>query len=52
MNLISERLTYDLRLGARWKDIVELEIQHNSTAGRSERNTGFDVITLRAVFQF
>ncbi len=51
--LISERLAYDLRFGVRWKDIVEIDIEgHNSTAGRSTRNTGFDTINLRAVFQF
>ena len=51
--LISERLTYDIRLGARWKDVVELEIDgHNSTAGRSISNSGFDTINLRFVFPF
>jgi len=51
--LISEHLAYDLRLGVRWKDILELDVDgHNSTAGRSERNTGIDSVNLRIVFQF
>lgn len=53
MNLISERLTYDMRLGVRIKDIVELELDgHNSTASRSDYNSGMDVMSLRAVFRF
>ncbi len=52
LNVISERLTYDMRFGARWKDILELEAAHNSTAGRSLRNSGFDTLNLRVVFQF
>ena len=53
MDLISERLTYDLRLGIRFKDIVELELDnHNSTASRSDKNTGLDLIGIRLVFQF
>lgn len=50
--LVTERLTYDLRVGLRWNNIVELEYAHNSTAGRSQRNAGIDFITLRAVFRF
>ena len=50
--LVTERLTYDLRLGVRWNNILELEYAHNSTAGRSVRNAGIDFVTLRAVFRF
>ena len=52
-DLISDRLSYDLRLGFRWRDILEVDLDgHNSTAGRSSRNTGVDSINLRAVFRF
>lgn len=50
--VISERLTYDMRIGVRYRDIVEFEIGHNSTAGRARYNYGFDTVGLRAVFQF
>lgn len=53
LNLISERLTYDMRIGVRLYDVVEIDIDgHSSTASRADINTGLDVISLRAVFQF
>ena len=53
MDLISERLTYDMRVGIRFKDIIELELDnHNSTASRSDKNTGIDIPWVRVVFQF
>lgn len=52
VQLVSDHLTFDMGLGLRWKDIIELEYNHNSTAGRSDKNTGIDFVTLRVVFQF
>ena len=53
MTLISDRLTYDIRIVVRWKEVLEFEIdQHNSTAGRSVTNSGLDSIMLRGVFRF
>ena len=52
MPLISDNVTYDLGVGLRWRDVIEFEYNHNSTAGRSERNTGVDLWVLRLVMQF
>ncbi len=53
MGLISERLAYDMRVGVRYKNIIEFEFDnHNSTASRSDKNTGVDIPWVRVVFQF
>ena len=50
---IDEHLAFDLAVGIRFWDIVELELdQHNSTAGRSNNNEGLDAIMLGLTFQF
>lgn len=43
--VISDHWSYDMAIGVRWR-IVELEAQHNSTAGRSVINGGFDAVAL------
>jgi len=50
--LVTERWTYDMAVGVRVFRIVEVEWQHNSTAGRAERNTGVDLLMVSAVFPF
>lgn len=50
--LVSERFMYDMGVGIRWREVIEAEYNHNSTAGRSAVNTGIDFVTLRLVFQF
>lgn len=50
---ISDRLSYELALGFRAWDIVEIDIDtHNSTAGRSEQNEGLDGAMLRVIWRF
>lgn len=50
---ISDRWAFDLAIGIRLWDIVELELdQHNSTGGRSEQNEGLDAIVLGITFPF
>ena len=47
------RYAYDLAFGLRFWQILELEFdQHNSTAGRSNDNTGLDAIYLGFVLPF
>lgn len=48
--LISDRLSYDMRLGLRFWDVVDLGWQHASTAGRARFNDGSDLVVLRLVF--
>ncbi len=48
---ISDHLTFDMNAGVRLFRYLELEIQHNSTGGRSERNKGSDLILLGLVFE-
>ena len=50
---ISDNLAYELALGVRLWNIVEIDIDtHNSTAGRSEQNEGLDAVMIRMVFPF
>lgn len=49
-NLISDRWSYDMSVGVRLWSVLELEWQHNSTAGRSDFNKGNDVVVLGWVF--
>lgn len=50
---ISDSVAFDMAVGLRMWDIVELEIdQHNSTAGRSDENEGLDAVMLRVVLPF
>ena len=50
---ISEHLAFDMAIGVRLWDIVELEFdQHNSTAGRSDQNEGLNAILLGVVLPF
>lgn len=50
-NLISDRWSYDMSVGLRFWQVLELEWQHNSTAGRSDFNKGNDVVVLGWVFR-
>jgi len=47
--VVSENLTFDLAIGMRLYKVVDIELQHQSTAGRSRRNWGSDLITLSLV---
>lgn len=49
-NLISDHWSYDMSVGTRFWNVMELEWQHNSTAGRSDFNKGNDIIVLGFVF--
>ena len=49
---ISDRWAFDMNIGVRLYDIVELEYQHNSTAGRSDQNEGLDTVVLQVVLPF
>ena len=49
---ISDRWAYDMVIGTRFYDIVELEYLHNSTAGRSSQNEGLDTVMLSVVLPF
>ena len=50
---ISDDLAFDMAIGVRLYDIVELEIdQHNSTGGRSDQNEGLDGFMLGLTFPF
>ena len=50
---ISDQWAFDMAFGVRLWDVLELEIdQHNSTAGRSDQNSGMDTIMLGMVFPF
>ena len=48
--LISDSLSYHMALSLRFWDVIDLEFQHNSTAGRSEFNDGNDLLVLAVVF--
>lgn len=50
LEVISDRLAFDMAVGVRAWGVVELEWQHNSTAGRSDINYGNDVVLLGMVF--
>jgi hypothetical protein len=49
---ISDSWAYDMNIGVRVWDIVELEYQHNSTAGRSSQNEGLDTVMVSVVLPF
>ena len=42
-DLISDRWAYDMALGLRLWKALDIEYQHNSTAGRSRQNSGNDM---------
>ena len=44
--LVDERLTYSLGLGLRFWGVMNMGIEHNSTAGRSDPNKGVDRVYL------
>lgn len=44
--LVGDRLTFDMAAGVELYDVVRVSWQHNSTAGRSEPNTGYDLVVL------
>ena len=51
--VVSERLTYSMSIGARFFDVIEFVFaDHNSTAGRSERNKGIDRVALTFILKF
>ena len=49
---ISDQFAFDMAAGLRLYNLVELEIEHNSTAGRSSQNEGLDAVTLSVVLPF
>lgn len=48
--IISERLTFDMAAGLRLFHILDIEWQHQSTAGRSRTNLGNDMIFVGMAF--
>ena len=50
--LVSDNWTFDMAVGAQLWQFVDIEWQHNSTAGRSERNSGVDLIVLAINLRF
>ena len=51
-SLISDKWAFGMAVGVRFKDIFEIEMQHNSTAGRTERNRGLNFVTVGVVLPF
>lgn len=51
-DLISDRWAYDMALGLRIFGVLDLEYQHNSTAGRSLQNSGNDMLLLGLVVRW
>ena len=49
--VVSERYTFDLAAGVRLFSFIDIEWQHNSTAGRSKVNLGNDVLLVSLVFR-
>lgn len=53
--LVNENLAWHLGLGAQWdlseSTSIQLKLTHNSTAGRSEPNTGIDRVSLSYTFK-
>ena len=49
---ISDQWAFDMNVGMRMWNVVELEYQHNSTAGRSSQNEGLDTLFLNVVLPF
>lgn len=52
MPFISDDLSYDMAVGVRISDIIEIEAQHNSTAGRSAFNKGMDSVVFGVTLPF
>lgn len=50
--LVDANLTFDMAVGLRAWDVVELEWSHQSTAGRVHPNTGVDVVGLHYTSRF
>ncbi len=48
---ISDNLTFDMNAGVRLFRYLEIELQHNSTGGRSSRNKGNDLLFVGLVFE-
>lgn len=51
-SVISDRLAYDMGLGLRFYKVFDLNYEHNSTAGRTSKNRGLDVISVRVAIPF
>lgn len=51
-DIISDNWAYDMAVGLRLYRVVDLEYQHNSTAGRSLQNSGSDIPALAVVVPF
>jgi hypothetical protein len=49
---ISDLTAFDMGVGARLWDLVEVEVQHNSTAGRTDQNEGINIVCLCVVLPF
>lgn len=50
---ISDQWAFDMAIGIRFWGILELEFdQHNSTAGRTDQNSGLDTVMLGIVLPF
>jgi hypothetical protein len=45
-DIISDRWAYDMAMGLRMFGVLDLEYQHNSTAGRSIQNSGNDMLLI------
>lgn len=50
--IISDRWAYDMTVGARFFEVIDLQINHNSTAGRTDFNKGNDIAILSIVREF
>ena len=50
--VMNDNVAFDMALGVRLWDIAELELLHNSTAGRSTRNWGLDYVNFGLVIPF
>jgi len=51
-SIISDRWAYDLTMGFRVFDVLDIEYQHNSTAGRSSQNSGNDLLLVGLKVRF
>lgn len=49
--VVDSRLVFDLEVGVRYRNVVDLVWHHNSTSGRSDPNSGIDYWLLRAVLK-
>ena len=50
--LVSEQWTFAMAVGLYAYEVVELRWQHYSTAGRADKNSGVDYISLTATMRF